>query len=89
MIAVQNLVELLDLPQDLLPHQVMEQFTHMFVNNGSKSSMHSLSLSAFGDHLQCTDWGPLPTARGENPDCGSWRVEENQTDTITEDAPNG
>jgi hypothetical protein len=28
MIAVQNLVELLDLPQDLLSHQVMEQFTH-------------------------------------------------------------
>ena len=28
MSAVQNLVELLDLPQDLLSHQVMEQFTH-------------------------------------------------------------
>jgi hypothetical protein len=27
MSAVQNLVELLDLPQDLLSHQVMEQFT--------------------------------------------------------------
>jgi hypothetical protein len=26
MIAVQKLVELLDLPQDLLPHQIMEQF---------------------------------------------------------------
>ena len=28
MIAVQKLVELLDLPQDLLPHQIMEQFAH-------------------------------------------------------------